>query len=206
MFSSKSTRGKWTWALVDLLVVIAGVYIAFMIQLASSDNKAKKEKIKIYAALKTELEEFRVSFPMFADGNRSYLKEVEGKDIRTIGWRFIEPQYGYKILEYGIDIQNTEIIDFETFEELKKIYVAIKQLEHMERLITEVAGEYQYLIDELPESHPLNLERKANNEANTFRFRMFLEGRVFCLERIAKEVSPLLNKINEELEPSLKKQ
>ena len=120
------------------------------------------------------------------------------------GWRFIEPQYGYQIIEYAISIQNTEIIDFSTYEELQKLYVNIKQLEHTERLLTDLAGAYQYLIPELAEDHPLNLERKANNRSRIFRFRMFLSGRAANLKRTSENATQLLAQINEFLGPELK--
>ncbi len=206
MFSSKSGR-KWIWAFVDLLVVIIGVYIAFLIQSSAAESNDQKEKIKIFSALKMELEEFRVAFPQFAQSNREYLETLKDKEFQNIsGWRFIEPQYGYQIIEYGINIQNTEIINFETYEELKKLYVSIKQLEHSERLITEIAGEYQYLIPELEDNHPLNLEIKANNRVKLSRFKIFLRGRIGVLERTSKISEPLLKQINETLGQEGKKE
>lgn len=206
MFSTTSSRGKWVWALVDLLVVIIGVYIAFLIQSYSEENTDKREKIKVYSALKMELEMFRVSFPLFAEGNLKYLKKNSAGDLDISAWRFVEPQYGYQIIEYSINIQNTEIINFETYDELKKLYVAIKRLEHTERLITEVASEYQYPIPELEAHHDLNLERKANNKSRVMRFRMFLRGRIGMLKRISESLDFLLNHVNEKLGPVLSKE
>lgn len=205
MFSSKSNRGKWAWALVDLLVVIIGVYIAFLIQSSAVDQKEKREQLKIYSALKMELEAFRVGFPQFASSNIQLLEQIkdqENYDIST--WRFIEPQYGYQILEYALSIQNTDIVDFETYEALKTLFVRIKQLEHMERLITEGAATYQYLIPELPANHPLNLERLANNRSKVERFRIFLRGRAQALVNVSDMANELLAGINDYLGPDLK--
>lgn len=204
MFSSKSNRGKWAWAFVDLLVVIIGVYCAFLIQDSAAKERDKKEKIKIYSALKMELEEFRVTFPRFADGNESYLKEIEEQeDPFFLGWRFIEPQYGYQIIEYAISSDNSEIIDFEMYENLKNLLVGIKQLEHSERLITEVAGTYKTKIAELPDNHELNLQIKAENKAGLYRFKMFLQTRAGMLRRIAEFSEPVLDHVNEVLGPEL---
>ena len=207
MFSSKSSKRNVGWALVDLIVVIIGVYTAFVIQSSSAAKNDRKEKVKVYSALKMELEEFRVAFPMFASGNSEYLKSIEKEEqTRISGWRFIEPQYGYQIIEYSINIQNTEIIDFETYEELKKLLVGIKQLEHTERLITEVAGQYQDLIPELDPNHVSNLERKANNSPRLRRFKMLLRARVDILRRVSKNSIPVLARLEEELGPELTKQ
>ncbi|MEM6643908.1 MAG: hypothetical protein AAF616_13090 [Bacteroidota bacterium] len=204
MFSSKSLKRSWGWVVVDLSVVVIGVYIAFLIQSKALERKDQREKVKIYSALKMELEAFRVGFPEFAIGNQSFLEEVRDKDTYDISnWRFIEPQYGYQIVEYALNIGNTDIIDFETYEELKNLVVMIKQLEHSERLLTKVAGEYQFLIPELPESHPMNLERKANNKLKLFRFKMFLGTRIGGLERIAEKAKGLLAQVNEFLGPDI---
>lgn len=204
MFSSKSNRGKWVWAFVDLLVVIIGVYTAFLIQNSAAKESSRKEKMKIYSALKMELEEFRVVFPQFADGNESYLKKIEDEKAPSfLGWRFIEPQYGYQIIEFAINNNDSEIIDFETYENLKNILVGIKQLEHTERLITELAGEYQILISDLPENHELNLKIKAENRARLYRFKMFLNTRVGILRRISEFSLPLLDHVNEVLGPEV---
>ncbi|MEM7110411.1 MAG: hypothetical protein AAF519_19440 [Bacteroidota bacterium] len=207
MFSSKSERGKRIWVFIDLLVVITGVYIAFLIQSKAAESRDRKEKIKIYSALKMELEELRVAFPQFAQSNEGFIKEISHKELYDISsWRFIEPQYGYQIIEYGISIQNTETIDFNTYEELRKLLVSIKQLEHTERLITEIASEYQFLIPELEETHPSNLDRKANNRFRLIRFRLFLNSRIRNLQRTSESAKPLLSHVNEVLGPKLRKE
>lgn len=207
MFSSKSNRGKWTWAFVDLIVVVIGVYIAFLIQNTTSINKDRREQLKVYSALKMELETMRVGFPQFSQSNIDFLKEMREQEFFDIsGWRFIEPQYGYQIIEYAINIQNTEIIDFEMYNELQKLYVGIKQLEHTERLLTELSGTYQYLISDLDENHPLNLERKANNRSRLYRFKMFLRGRAINLKRTSEKANEILLRINQLLGLELSKE
>jgi len=200
MFSSTTTGKRWVWAFVDLIVVIIGVYVAFLIQNEASKRKDQKEKIKIYSALKMELETMRVAFPLFAQSNFDFLDKIKSQESVDIsGWRFIEPQYGYQIIEYAITNENTEIINFEVYNELQGLYVGIKQLEHTERLITEVAGDYQYLIPELSNDHPLNLERATNNQLRISRFKVFLRGRAENLLRTSGKTKPLLNAINKEL-------
>lgn len=207
MFSSKSNRGKWAWAIVDLVVVVIGIYIAFLLQSTNAINNDRKEQIKVYSALKMELETMRIGFPRFAQSNIDFLNQHQDVEIFDIsGWRFIEPQYGYQIIAYAINIQNTEIIDFEMYSELQQLFVGIKQLEHMERLLTEVAGEYQYSISELDQSHPLNLERNANNQSRMTRFKMFLRGRAGNLNRNSKKATEILPRINKLLGPSISKE
>ena len=202
MFSSKSNRGKWTWAFVDLIVVIIGIYIAFLLQSTSAVQNDRREQVKVYSALKMELEAMRVVFPEFATSNINFLDRVKDRETFDISsWRFVEPQYAYKIIEYAINVQNTEIVDFEMYNQLQKLYVGIKQLEHMELLVNEISGEYQYLIPELKKNHPLNLERTANNRSRIYRFKMFLQGRAGNLNRTSKMATDILSTINERLGP-----
>lgn len=195
-----SSDKKFTWVIVDLFIVITGVYCAFLLQSEASESQDQKERVKIFSTLKMELETMRVVFPQFSKSNTNFLNQKKDQEFFNISsWRFIEPQYSYQIIEYAINIQNTEIINFEMYNELQELYVGIKQLEHMERLLTDVAGEYQYLIKDLPETHPLNLERKANNSSRMARFRSFLHGRANNLIRISEKAEELLNLVNEEL-------
>jgi len=207
MFSSKTDSRRWAWAIVDLVVVIIGIYIAFLLQSTTSIQNDRREKIKVYSALKMEMESMRVVFPLFAESNVEFLEQVKDQEFFNISdWRFIEPQYAYKIIEYAINVQNTEIIDFAMYDELQKLYVGIKQLEHMELLLNEVASQYQYLIPELDENHPMNLERKANNRSRLYRFRMFLRGRAGNLNRTSDMAMGILQSINEFLGPELSKE
>ena len=207
MFSSNSYRTKWFWPFIDLVVVIIGVYVAFLMQSSAAVKNDQREQIKVYSALKMELETMRVGFPRFAQSNIDFLNERKDLEFFDISdWRFIEPQYGYQIIEYSINIQNTDIIDFEMYNELQQLYVGIRQLEHVERLLTEVSADYQYLIPELNESHPVNLERKANNRSRMRRFRMFLSGRVGNLNRSSKKAEKILLSINERLGQDLTKE
>ena len=53
LFASDKKLG---WVIIDLFVVIIGVYCAFLIQNSATAQQDKKEQTKIYSALKMELE------------------------------------------------------------------------------------------------------------------------------------------------------
>lgn len=200
MFSTKSNRGKWIWAFVDLLVVIIGVYIAFLIQSSAAERQDTKEKTKVLMALKYELETFRIQFPQFADYMTNYHEEVKDNEMTNFsGWRYNEPQYAYQIIEYAMNLENEDVIDFQLYDQLQKLYVEIKQLEHVERLITEISGKYKKYIPELSMTHELNLERKADNASQFERFLMFVRSRAFSLNRVAASTKDALLLINEQL-------
>ncbi|WP_424962127.1 hypothetical protein [Ekhidna sp.] len=204
MFSSKSSRGKWAWAFVDLLVVIIGVYIAFLIQSSAAAEKDKKEKEKVFTALKFELEHFRLQMPgmsgYVAGEVEKYLAIRRDGDYASFtDWRFIQPQYSYQIIEFAIGIQNTEIVDFELYDALQKLYVEIKKLEHTESLIMETSMRYQTIPTGLSKSDPLYQITWANNYDHFGRFITFMNDRARILQAVADESQSALPIINEEL-------
>ncbi|GAB4231803.1 MAG: hypothetical protein Tsb0034_04290 [Ekhidna sp.] len=207
MFSSKSSRGKWAWAFVDLLVVIIGVYIAFLIQSSAAERKDKQEQAKVLTALKYELEAFRIQFPGFAQYMENYYDRIkDDPETDFSGWRYVEPQYAYQIIEYGLSVDNESIVDFQLYDALQKLHVRIKQLEHIERLITEIAGNYKQPIPELAGNHELNLERKADNSSQFRRFLMFARSRASNLLSSADAAKQALDLINERLGPEKRKE
>ncbi|MEQ9465959.1 MAG: hypothetical protein RLN88_01035 [Ekhidna sp.] len=204
MFSSKSIRGKWTWAFVDLLVVIIGVYIAFLIQSSAAAEKDKKEQEKVFTALKFELEHFRLQMPGMSGYVNSevekYMATIKSGDYSNFtDWRFIQPQYSYQIIEYAISIQNTEIINFELYDALQKLFVEIKKLEHAESLIMETSMRYQTIPEGLPKTDPLYQMTWANNYDNFGRFITFMNDRARVLQAIADASQATLPIINEKL-------
>jgi len=203
MFIRKLIFGqKIGWVLIDLLVVIIGVYCAFLIQTSAEKKSNLKEKEKVLTALKVELETFRIQFPQFANYVADFYNEIKDEEyVDFSDWRFADPQYAYKIIEYAMDVNNNEIVDFQLFEQLQKMYVGIKQLEFTERNITKKADLYKQLIPELSETHPLNLERKADNRTSFKRFKLFLRGRIQGLRRATTTAENALELINESLGP-----
>ena len=210
MFSSKSTRGKWAWAFVDLLVVIIGVYIAFLIQSKASESRDAKEQEKVFTALKYELEHFRLQMPGMSGYMEKKVESLlailnEGRYENFDNYRFIEPQYSYQIIEYAINLQNTEIVDFELYNALQQLYVEIKKLEHAERLITATSQSYQTLPEGLSKSNPIYQISWAKNYDNFGRFIFFLRDRGRILQSVADASETALPLINQNLNPQKRK-
>ena len=98
-----SANNKLLWVLVDLFIVIIGVYCAFLMQNYAEQSKNAKEQDKVLTALKYELEFFR--YRMFEtslgmQGKLRGLKEIQAKGSYDYfsDYRFIEPQYDYCLL------------------------------------------------------------------------------------------------------------
>jgi hypothetical protein len=196
------------WILIDLIVVIVGVYCAFLIQSSAEERTNRKEQEKVLSALKMELDMFRISFPQFAQYNadqyNNQFKDTDDYDISD--WRFVEPQYAYQIIEYAINIQNNEIIDFELYDQLQKLYVMIKNLEFVEREVHTQAARYKKLVEELARNHPENLARKADNLQTFYRFKIFIRARINILMRSAQQSQKILPIVNKQLGDALKKE
>lgn len=206
MFLSKLFRSKphtrWGWVLVDLLIVFIGVYCAFLIQTWSEEQKNQREADKVYSALKYELETFRYRMAQVQLGMNRYLGELQprigsGSYPDLHNYRFIQPQYDYKITEYALQL-NSEIIDFELYDALQKVFAEVKRLEYTEELLTETARSFKSLPTGTGKSAEIEMLRVGNND-HFNRFRFYIqERRDFC-GRVASAAATALPLLNERL-------
>ncbi|WP_370090031.1 hypothetical protein [Ekhidna sp.] len=194
-------ENKFTWVLVDLLIVIIGVYCAFLIQSYAEQEKNEKEKDRVITALKYELEAFRFQMTEFSLGMISYAQELsstlkEGDYANFSDFRFIEPQYDYQTIQYSLSLQNPEIVDFELYNTLQSLFVEIKKMEHVERLITETSRRYHTLPSNLSKQSPEYKLAWADNYDNFNRFVTLINDRGNIAKRIAiasENALPLIN-------------
>ncbi len=148
---------KTKWLILELLIVFVGVYLAFLFQSYSEQAKIESEKRKVLVSLKLELEEFRTSFPRFADYQEGMVKKWDSLfKINELDsyytWRYLEPQYNFKVIEYAINQEGTDVIDFELYESLSKLHAEIKQLEQAERYMTQIGFDHKNIPLSLNES------------------------------------------------------
>lgn len=197
---------KAKWLFLELLIVFIGVYLAFLFQSYAEGNKMDKEKEKVLVGLKLELEEFRTGFNRFADFQEDKVKEWDSlfaieKVGDYYGWRYIEPQYNFSIIEYALDLKGTDIVDFDLYDDLSKIYSEIKKLEHTERLMTELGMQYKIISGSLDPSSQMAKNLAAENRFHFFKFKGFARDRVGILRRAANYSNGLLETINSALGP-----
>ena len=193
---------KWKWVLVDLVIVILGVYCAFLIQSWAENEKSKKEAIKVYSALKYELEGFRYRMAMTSLGMKAYSRELKAKigsgeypDLHT--YRFIQPQYDYQSIEYALE-QNTDIVDFALYDLLQSSFVEVRRLEHTEELLTDTARQFKSVPQDFSADKPY-LELRTSNEDHFVRFRFLIDERAQIADRVAKTAEKVLPLLNERL-------
>lgn len=197
---------KAKWLILELLIVFVGVYLAFIFQSYSEQSKIDKEKEKVLVSLKLELEEFRTSFPRFADYQKGRIEEWDSLfDNNEIGtyysWRYLEPQYNFNVIEYAINQEGTDVLDFELYEGLSQLHAEIKQLEHAERYMTKIGFDHLNI--------PLSLDKNSDqykimsnqNRFNFYKFIDFAGMRENSLRRVATRSVALVEKINEVLGP-----
>ncbi len=199
-----SAENKLTWVLVDLCIVIIGVYGAFLIQNYAENEKNNLERDRVLTALKFEIELFRFSMTEISIGMNGYSNQLKNKQNKGeyadfSDYRFIEPQYSYQIIEYSTNNQNIEIIDFELYNVLQKLFSEIKKMEHVERLLTETARRYRTLpsnINKLENSYKLAW---TENYDNFKRFVILINDRGQIAARIAEASSNALPLVNNRL-------
>ena len=200
-----STKNKFTWVLVDLLIVIVGVYCAFLIQRYSENVKNDKERNRIIKALKYEAEVLRYLMTEASAGMAKYadqlekVKNVQYSDFSN--YRFIEPQYDYQTLHYALNLQNPQIIDFELHQLLQAMEVEIRKLEHTERLITEVSANFRRLPPKLSKDSEAFLLLQSQNVDNFERFQMFIRDRGNISKILLETSIAALAVINKHLGP-----
>lgn len=212
MFARKLFKvgNKGRWLVVELLIVFIGVYMAFLFQNYGEERKEDKERQRIFAALKIELEHFRVVM----DGRATFTLN-RYRDLRAVlnrgeytdfsDWRFLEPQYAYQVIEYAINHQNTDIIDFDIFKSLQVLHSTIKRLEHAERMVMEMAQRYKPIPANMPKSDPLTMALEAENLRNFGRFMIFFRDRGNNQRLVARESVDCLELINKNMDQSSRK-
>ncbi len=197
---------KAKWLFLELLIVFIGVYLAFVFQSYAEDKKIHKEREKVLVGLKLELEEFRTSFGQFADFQQNKVEEWDSLfNINEVGnyygWRYIEPQYNFMIIEYALDQKGTEIVSFDLYDKLSRLYGEIKKLEHVERLMTTLGMRYNLISGALDKNSPEVLNMKAENRFTFFKFTGFARDRTGMLRRVVAASEEILDEINDQLGP-----
>ncbi|WP_268122968.1 hypothetical protein [Roseivirga pacifica] len=202
---------KAKWLALELLIVFIGVYMAFLFQQYGENKKLQKEKDKVLTSLKLELEEFRTGFPRFSVFQKEKTDEWDSLfAIEEVGdyynWRYYEPQYNIRIIEYALNQEGTDVINFEIYDELSKLHARIKQLEFAERKMTAFGENYRLIPASLPKN---STERTIMNAENRFTFYKFIEAaksRTRSLRDVARESAGLLIMVNQELGPEKTRQ
>ncbi len=198
LFSSKN---KFAWVLIDLVIVIIGVYSAFLIQSYSQAQKNKNDQERVLTALKIELEYFRYRMFETSMGMRADVREFEATRANSSytdfsDYRFIEPQYDYQTIQYALNLQNSELVDFELYNALQSLFVEIKKVEHVERLLTETSRRYETIPEGLKKTSEQYIIMDARNKDNFTRFITSIRDRGQISGRISVASQDALQLIN----------
>lgn len=201
---------KIKWLSLELVVVFIGVYLAFLFQSYNENRRLSGEKEKVYTALKYELEYFRVDLPGRASYARSEVRKNrellrEGNYIDYSLWIYLEPQYAFQIIEYAINLEDTNIIDFQLYNQLVTLYSNIKRLSHAESMIMETSQRYVPVLADVSDNSREAKLREADNLQNFSRFIKFMNSRAGSLQSVAVESDNCLKIINQLMDPELRK-
>lgn len=129
------------------------------------------------------------------------LKEIQaqGKYSSFLDYRFIEPQYDYQTVAYALNVQNNDIVDFELYDQLQSLFVEIKKIEYVERLLTETSRQYKSIPPKLSKESPLFASLDSENRDNFIRFITLIEDRSQISARIAEASTSAMPVVNERL-------
>ena len=195
---------KVRWLLLELVVVFIGVYLAFLFNSYNERVKNEKEREKVLISLKKEIDKFRLSAPLNAEGQSNVLNKwreayKEGELVRFDNWRFLEPQYNFQVIEYAINQSGTDIIEFELFRAVSELYREIKQLEHSERMMTTRSGQYKIIPEGLSKNSENYMLLAAENKFNLQRMIAAAFDRVNNLNQVAQWADDISILINERI-------
>ena len=195
---------KLRWLSLELLVVFIGVYLAFLFNAYSENKKISSENEKVLTSLKKETEEFRLSFPLQAQGMLANVRKWQaaydsGNVADYYDWRFLEPQYNDQVIEYAIALKGSEIVDFELYEALLQLNREIKQLEHAERLMTETSNRFNNIPQDLSRNSDLYKAYKAQNLFYFYKFINYSRDRWSNLLEVSKKSQRVVDLINQRL-------
>lgn len=139
---------RLTKPLIDLLIVITGVSIAFLLSSLNEHRKEDAERIKVMASLHHELTSMTDIFPSMADYQDRM--NLQWDSLLTLGqtndfyhYYYLQPQHNYSVLEYAMDARNANVVDFVLHQRLLELHKHIKMLEQAEVYMTTIALEYQ---------------------------------------------------------------
>ena len=186
--------------LIDLLVVVCGVYMAFYLSDSSEQFKINKRSERTLRSLKIELEQMRVFFPGQAGYMNSEIQRwdslyQEGQWIDYYNWRYLQPQYNYTVLEYAINERETDVLDFTLYKSLLDLYRNIRQLEESERYMTELGLEYTIGVFQ-PSDDPAIQRLRDQNLFHFLKFIGFARDRASSLMQVADLATISLDQIN----------
>ncbi len=187
--------------LIDLLVVVCGVYMAFYLNDSAEQFKINKRSERTLRSLKIELEQMRVFFPGQADYMNQKVAQWDslyqaGRWIDYYNWRYLQPQYNYTVLEYAINERETEVLDFQLYKSLLDLYRNIRQLEEAERYMTETGKEYTIGVTE-PSTDPAVQLLRNQNLFHFLKFIGFAKDRASSLSQVAQLATISLDQINQ---------
>jgi len=199
-FSGRGLR----FLVLEFLIVFLGVYLAFLFQEYGEDRDLAVEREKILVGLKEDLEYFRILFPTFADAMEGNIEDWSGQIDRGAyedfsSWRFIQPQYDYKVVEYAL-AADAEIIDFGTYAPLSQLYLELEKLRQAEQLITDIAMRYRAVPEGLERTPVVQLAH-ADNLKNLERLRDRARDRVNIMRRITALAEQNLEPVNAAFSP-----
>ena len=189
-----SKKINWFSLLAELVVVFAGVYIAFLMNNYREDQALLKEKQKVLIGLQKELEEAQKILPPQIGFQKELCDSLSGLIRQGIipgeldSYRFLQPQYPLHLIDYALNLQGDEVIDQELYVALSGLKSDAGRLAHAELLITEMSLSYR----------PGD-ENQENNLYLAQRFNSFMYDRYGVMAKIQQDLPSVLSLIENKI-------
>ena len=195
--TKKKKRGSYFWRLLgELIVVFAGVFMAFMINSYREDQLLEQEKQKVLNGLLVELRSAQEVLPKQIKWQAHFCDSLKSRIDREIipgelsSYRFLQPQYPMHLLDYSLTLKGSEIIDQELFIALSGLSSNAQRMRHAEELINEVSLAYRPVTSGLlPEEA---YQRGSENLYLARRFYEFSVDRLNNMRLLEKQVAEVI--------------
>jgi hypothetical protein len=188
---------KYGKPFLDLVIVITGVTVAFLLSNWNVHNSDQAERKKVLSSLQRELKEIHDHFPAMEAYQVKMSKTWDS--LHGVGllsdfhhYYYLQPQHNYSVIEYAISTRNSEVVEFNLYEKLLILYKLIKMLEESEVYMTRIALEYRPEADE-------HLKASKHNLFLFDRFIGFSRNRARTLHEANQVAYQILVMINDQM-------
>ncbi len=183
------------YLLVELFIVFAGVYGAFILSTYNQEQKQKADQQKVFVALHNEISDLSKLFGGIAAYHDKFNETIKQKlanneaPTEIENFRYASPQYSLEVLESALRFNSFETLDLPLHIQLSQYHSDIQKLIYTEQKITEMSEDYVMLYNAGPE-----VWRRQYKWSLTY-----LEDRRIILRKLATNSEEILLEINQRI-------
>ncbi len=180
--------------ILELIIVAAGVYLAFSIDQYQKDRAFEARRLKVFSILQQAAELYEKKFADRVLWHNSYNQEFSDKlaqgTIPYFGnFRYISPQYPVEAFNDALKTQNLDVYDLELYLTITEFSTGVSQLVYVEQKITDISEQYRKIAD------PGNAQLAADQKIIAEWFLQYMNDRKNVAGRLSKLAGKMRTKL-----------